>query len=455
MSSNNNENESLANLCSNQQTANPVPEPLTESQPPSDLSLQPTQQVDQNSSPASKLWRYQPVPEGLDRHDESHQFDETKGIFQILGARVRGRKHKHEGTNCDDWFEVRSSGPWTLFAISDGAGSYPFSRVGAKVACQAAIKSMDETLKDHQIIERSEWTNETVSRDDATLVFREPDIEKMQEALHKAFDDAYVSVIEKARDLAGQTAYYKFLNNRDLKTSDLSATLLLAAHVPVRHQGQDFSLVMACQVGDGMTAAIDLDRNLNLLGVADSGQFSGETQFLTDRKWPKSYLARKTYAFFRQLDTLFVMTDGVADDYFPNDPEILRMRADLILNGVIGMAGVSEEAISDALKATNLPTLEDIRKAEFHSIVETIEPTGSRPIKIRSTELYADKLGLNMGDVLSSCALLIAGAKNMEADPDWADLDRATRLCLWLDTYHIRGSFDDRTLVIMHRGNAQ
>ena len=46
MSSNNNENESLANLCSNQQTANPVPEPLTESQPPSDLSLQPTQQVD-------------------------------------------------------------------------------------------------------------------------------------------------------------------------------------------------------------------------------------------------------------------------------------------------------------------------------------------------------------------------------------------------------------------------
>lgn len=422
---------------------------------PAGPTLEQTQQTDQRPSIASKLWKYLPVPEGLDRHEEHQQFDMARGIFRVLGARVRGRKHKHEGTNCDDWFEVRTSGPWTLFAVSDGAGSYPFSRVGARVACQAAIESLDETLQEHQIIERSEWTNETLSRDDATLAFNEPDIEKIQEALHKAFDDAYESVIEKAHNLAGQTAYYKFLNNRDLKTNDLSATLLLAAHVLVRHQSQDLSLVMACQVGDGMTAAIDQTVNLNLLGVADSGQFSGETQFLTDRKWAKSYLVRKTYAFFRPLDTLFVMTDGVADDYFPNDPEIRRMRADLILNGIIEMTGVSEEEISDALKLTSLQTVEEIRTAEFHSIVETIEQAGSRPIKIRSAELYANKLGLSLGDVLSSYTLLAAGAKNVEEDPDWADLDRATRLRLWLDTYHIRGSFDDRTLVIMHRGNAQ
>lgn len=72
----------------------------------------------------SALWQYLPLPDGLDRHEEYAAASlEAVSEQLVFGARVRGRKHKHEGTNCDDWFEFDTVGDWTLMAVSDGAGS--------------------------------------------------------------------------------------------------------------------------------------------------------------------------------------------------------------------------------------------------------------------------------------------------------------------------------------------
>ena len=92
--------------------------------------------------PVSPQWLYKPVPANEpDVHEEfaCEAIVSPEG-HPILAARVRGKKHKHEGTNCDDWYEVKNSGCWTIIAVADGAGSKKFSRVGARVSCQEAVR---------------------------------------------------------------------------------------------------------------------------------------------------------------------------------------------------------------------------------------------------------------------------------------------------------------------------
>src|SRR5947209_19837995 len=91
-----------------------------------------TQGGESEVPPGAALWQYQPVADPADRHPDDWQSPRAEPLqgWHLVGARVRGRKHKHDGTNCDDWFELAQAGPWSLIAVSDGAGSYRLSRVG-------------------------------------------------------------------------------------------------------------------------------------------------------------------------------------------------------------------------------------------------------------------------------------------------------------------------------------
>ena len=221
---------------------------------PADVTSNPAESAPM--SPPSSMWKIQPVPDDPDKHEESacHALDAPAGM-KILGARVRGKKHKHEGTNCDDWFEIAGAGPWALIAVSDGAGSKKFSRVGALASTYAAIESLKETLKDHQIGPRDDWDN-ILRRDETTRVFADRDVERVQIALHKAMRAAHEAVRTAADQRAGHDKYSRLLpGGRSLDVQDLSATLLLAVHTTIRHEDQDFSFAMACQIGDGMTGA--------------------------------------------------------------------------------------------------------------------------------------------------------------------------------------------------------
>ena len=87
---------------------------------------------------------------------------------------------------------------------------------------------------------------------------------------------------------------------RRLVVEDLSATLLVAVHTSVRVQGREQSLVVACQIGDGVVAGLDPRGGVVLLGAPDSGDYSGETDFLTSRRQLEpANLQRKTFGFVR------------------------------------------------------------------------------------------------------------------------------------------------------------
>ncbi|WP_353930794.1 PP2C family serine/threonine-protein phosphatase [Okeanomitos corallinicola TIOX110] len=415
----------------------------------------------QEVNPSIGIWKYLPIPENEpDKYDEyiSKQEKSPEGL-NLIGARVRGKMHKHNGTNCDDWFEFTVKDKWTIIAVSDGAGSKKLSRIGAKESCQAAVKYLTDTLENHQIQER--MTKEQLSTDlqrNSSWKFPGADIEFVQKTLHEAMQKAYDAVENKAKEGKNFVPYYKVLDNREAEIKDFSATLLLAIHTTIKVGEESYNFVLTCQVGDGMLAAISQEGRLKLLGKADSGDYGGQTEFLTSKsKLEKNNLIQKTFFFPGNLKCLMVMTDGVADDYFPNDPAMLELYGDLVLNQIINISKPDESEIVEQLRITPLGSLSGIRdvKNNFQSIVERIidphQHNEPQKISISSVADYAKELNKSVAEVVASPPLLAAGIMDEPMCQQCQNMSTAEKLLIWLDSYYQKGSFDDRTLVVLYQ----
>ncbi len=407
--------------------------------------------------PAAARWRYQPQPDSGPHHDYPEAFANSQvlpGDLKLIGARVRGRMHKHNGTPCDDWFEFGSSGTWTIIAVADGAGSKKFSRLGAKHACLGAVKYLKENLAQHELQKRAKWISQTFNRnvDGGYGVFDEPDLQFVQKHLHEAMRYAHSRLVALADKFKNEPSHTQVLG-RPLELKDLSPTLLVAVHCNVPVNGSDFSFILTCQIGDGMAAAVFRTGALSLLARPDTGTFSGETEFLTSAsKLQPDYLWRKTYPFFSPIRAFMIMTDGVADDYFPSKPEMLRLYGDLVINRIIGFnaQGLSDEKVLNYLHQYNLPDIEKLNWANLKIGGELIASNVNWPVLIYSIKNYADALGVPLEKVITTPELLMA-TKFLQPKPLEGVETPDERLCRWLDSYQVRGSADDRTLVVLYR----
>ena len=398
-------------------------------------------------------WVYQEIRGQLDLHDEWFcHAGVTPENLKVIGARVRGVSHKHNGTNCDDWFKFDVSGSWTIIAVSDGAGSAYFSRIGASEACKAAVRRLANDLRDFRVDERP-------TKDQPV---EEKDLEFVRESLHKAMSGAYEAVEAAARTRVNTPEHEAMLAQWLLEQKkephkpgikDLSCTLLLAVHATVKFQGSDYSLVVSCQIGDGMIVAVDHKGAQHLLAVPDKGGYGGETVFLNDkRQLEQTLLASKTRFLLCQLRALMVMTDGVADIYFPNETEMLSLYGDLVLNQILPSPMPAKESIAGALRRTGLPTLDSVRSANYHEVMGSITPSGFRQVRVALVKQYADRLGLPVADVVASAPLLSAGALGTRGGGPILDETRPQeRLRVWLDSFIARGERDDRALVVLYR----
>ena len=81
--------------------------------------------------------------------------------------------------------------------------------------------------------------------------------------------------------------------------------------------------------------------------------------------------------------------------------------------------------------------------------MERITESGTVKVMISSMETFSEEIGVSVEDVLASPALLAAG-RNVEKMVD-DEISPEEKLQVWLDSYHVRGSFDDRTLAVMFR----
>lgn len=392
----------------------------------------------------ASLWKYHQVPK---TEPEPHEEYDTKVIrlpcSKIVGARVRGKKHKHEGTNCDDWFEIDHVNDWGLIAVSDGAGSKKYSRIGAKESCKASINYMRKAFKD--IMEK-----DASIMKDILLPFEDEKFTRACRKLVKIVQDSILKAYEAIENIylirKDDVLYTKSLN-RTLVLNDFASTLLVAVVIPVVIQSKRECLVISCQIGDGALALIDekepFETALKIIGEADSGSFSGETEFLTTPAMKQiDTLMQRTKIARRKISHLMVMTDGVADDYFPNNPELLRLYFDLQLNGILK----SSKQAKMAMSKENIDLIKMIPEPEVYNWVN--DPSVS--VAVQYTSKIMEKTGLDLETLWNNKDIIRMAFYQLDGTLIASEEREEEKLKIWLDNYVQRGSFDDRTLVIFH-----
>jgi hypothetical protein len=251
---------------------------------------------------------------------ELKQWLSTPDGWHLVGASIRGRSHAHDGKFREDAFEIDTADGWNIIAVSDGAGSRQYSRVGSLLATQAASRAMKNYLLSKRI------------KSDIHLVEAH-----LHAALHAGVQHAYQALEKHVRDE----------REVEITFGDLGCTLLLAIYGEV--DGRHF--VAGLQIGDGLiVVARDPDQldNIQEITQGDIADFSGGTTFLTSEKletWQQREASIYTDAQPPWL--LLVMTDGVADDMVPYDRNVPRFLLPAIQRtGILNMATGLDEAAS-------------------------------------------------------------------------------------------------------------
>ena len=384
----------------------------------------------------ASLWQYHPIPQDEpDAAPEYKTVEKRIGTAEFVAARVRGKKHKHEATNCDDWFAVAAVGDIAVLAVSDGAGSKRFSRVGARAASEAAVGSIYERLRTLDAASAKNRAAFALPMEEAA--FGEA-CARLGAALHTGVLDARRAVLAAFHERCGQEAYTKHLG-RDLALSDFAATLLVTVAVPVPELGE--VLVLSCQVGDGITCAIDTHapygKAVKLLGKPDSGDFSGETDFLTSEAMADiASLQRRTLVTRGACDLILTMTDGVADDYF-NEQEMHRLYLDLVANGIVpGAQGAATFTRTEVELLRSLP-----QPAAFPWVNDK-----EQHIALQYASHICRKIPTTEECLWQNAHVLALAAEDTSLK---GVASHAERLKIWLDNYVTRASFDDRTLALL------
>jgi hypothetical protein len=229
--------------------------------------------------PAPAVWKILEPDKNLgDRY--AHFYTNSLDYYNwfMVAASRRGKLHENEGTFREDAVRIRAEAGWLLIAVADGAGSHHLSRVGSNHAVTRAVDIMTTTVK---------------GQSPSSLVAKVA----LQEALQEAWKALYYEA-EKRKE-------------NKVQFRDLSTTLLLLMYHPKNN------LVGFAQVGDGLIAAQLENDQIAVLGNPESGEYAGQTYFLTNYKIPDLAAKVQTPEAPGKVKLFFVMTDGVGDDIYP------------------------------------------------------------------------------------------------------------------------------------------
>lgn len=259
------------------------------------------------------LWKQIEPDTALEFRKEHRRKHYEAGPPHVLVASVRGRSHENSGSFREDDFHIGrdAGGQWTVIAVSDGAGSAKLSRLGSQIVTQTAVAYLVEALERNKA--DIDLALETVAGLEIEAVERAKKLEDickklLREPVGRAAFEASKEIKAKASELG-------------VEEKALSATLMFAA---VRRIG-DAVLVASYWIGDGAAALLNpKSGDFQLLGEADSGEFSGQTRFLLPSEFQESTAWESIDKRFRckcvSSDTkLLLMTDGVSDPKFGTD----------------------------------------------------------------------------------------------------------------------------------------
>lgn len=212
--------------------------------------------------------------------------------WKSIVATRRGKMHAHHGTHREDAFGVENGPHFTVACVSDGAGSYQYSRIGSETTC----REMTRLMKDSLLTE----ANELDALEGNALAT----------ALGAILQRSVIVACESLRSLATKSG---------AQPKDFRCTLLAA----ILYKSEKSGLALACQVGDGFIAGLKVTGSAARYGSSDSGEFSGEVNcFIPDESAPTK--ATESIAAIRaislaDLEALILCSDGIEDPFYPID----------------------------------------------------------------------------------------------------------------------------------------
>lgn len=231
----------------------------------------------------------------VDLETSDYQISENKS-FIALGGSVRGKYHAHNALHRDDSFHFYITDQWSIIAVADGAGSCNLSRIGARIAVTNAVKFLQEKLSKYSL-------------------YDEEDVSQPLNSELLPLRDFLVDCVIDCRSQLEKNA-----KEREINVKDLSTTLLISILKP----WQDRVLIAGIQVGDGAIAVLS-NNAITSLSEGDSGEFAGETTFITSNSIDTILPHKVQFTLKQNFQAIALMTDGVADDFFPTDPAMLKL----------------------------------------------------------------------------------------------------------------------------------
>lgn len=398
------------------------------------------------SPPISLKWKYIDAPKDVpEPHEDFKIHDSSKtiinnGEFRTFGASVRGLLHKHEGTHCDDWFEIGTAGDWTIIAVADGAGSKKFSRIGAKESCKTAVEELKKSLES---IRLTDLEVETAYREDHNPNKNDKDIDSNINIARNAVKNIFILSCDKlnnyAKELGNQEKFNQLLG-RKFVVDDLACTLNIAIHYPSKKG----SVIIGCQIGDGLIGIVKPDGHSAVLSESDSGGYAGETKFLvSEGVCNDDFLLHRTRFFVGSISALLVMTDGVSNDFFPDKGSPTRLWAELLVNGI-------PDVVTNQSITRSNPNIDLDKYSEKREVVEKENRTS---VLIRSASAYSNALCFSEEELVACLhkAWLAHGGDIIKGCPNPQNYNDGSRLRLWLEAFYKKGgSKDDRSLVVLH-----
>lgn len=251
----------------------------------------------------------------------AHEVTEHKVLetgWHCVAASVRGRLHAHRALWREDAFMIAQAKPWTVLAVSDGAGSAPLSRVGSQIVCDQVTTAMKELLATAPppAVPLSVTHEEMMATVEADVL----------PTLRAHAATAAARSLEAMRDEAAR---------RQVPVDALACTLLLLVFGPIRN----VQVGVALQVGDGAIALVSADHTLALLSQADHGEHSSETRFLTTRGVEADLGTRAQPFVAGSVAAFALMTDGVSDDFFPEQTRLIDLFTASPVKGFAGKDG--------------------------------------------------------------------------------------------------------------------
>lgn len=238
----------------------------------------------------------------------------------MVAARRRGRSHAHKGTCCDDDFVIQADPAhgWHLAVVADGAGSAKFSRRGSELVTRTASDFLstrlastagDELLAAMQAYACSCDTDSPPADDSA----------EAQTLRNKLFVTLGYAAHAAVKALAGEADTRSDIIE---KVRDLSTTLLIGLTCKVGNRW----ICAAYWVGDGVVGVYRQNQEVILLGEPDSGEYSGQTRFLSpDEVTQEALVRRLRFTCVEDFTAMTLMTDGVSDPKFPSESQLGKL----------------------------------------------------------------------------------------------------------------------------------